>query len=193
MSELTPKFARGFAYCLEIHRDQKAKGKGTPYIAHLMAVAGLVLEAGGDEDEAIAALLHDSLEDQPQRVTPEEIRNRFGDRVLELVISCTDTPPDYSGGEKPPWKQRKEAYLQHLHTEANRVALADKLHNARQLLADYRSVGEQVWERFNAGKEEQLWYYQALTEAFKTGGMTGFMLRELEETVASLVDLARLE
>lgn len=193
MSGLTSRFAQGFEYCLEIHRDQKAKGKGTPYVAHLMAVAGLVLEAGGDEDEALAALLHDSLEDQPQRVTPEEISKRFGDRVLELVISCTDTPPDYSGGEKPPWKQRKEQYLQHLRAGGNRVSLADKLHNARQLLADYRSVGEQVWERFNAGKEEQLWYYQALAEAFRTGGMAGFMLRELEETVASLVDLARSE
>ena len=191
MLQLTDRFADAFAFCRKIHFDQGAKGKETPYIAHLLGVTGLVLEDGGDEDEAIAALLHDSLEDQPERVSSDDIRQRFGDRVLNLVRDCTDTPEDYSGGEKSLWKPRKEAYLQHLRINPNRVALADKLHNARQLLADYRLVGEQVWKRFNAGKEDQLWFYQEVVETFKAGGAIGFMLRELEETVASIVKLAR--
>ncbi len=186
-------FADALVYCAHVHEGQQRKGKSTPYVAHLMSVSALVLEDGGDEDEAIAALLHDALEDQPDRTSPEEIRQRFGDRVLHLVLSCTDTPPNYQGGEKPQWRQRKEAYLAHLRNSTGhdlRVSLADKLHNVRELLADYRSEGDRLWSRFNAGKSDQLWYYQALVAAFKQHGVSGKMLAEFERTVSEFVCLA---
>lgn len=186
------RFADALTYCAHVHSGQQRKGKSTPYIAHLMSVSALVLEDGGDEDEAIAALLHDALEDQPGRTSPEEIRQRFGDRVLHIVLSCTDTPPDYPGGKKPQWRQRKEAYLTHLRDSAGsdlRVSLADKLHNVRELLADYRSEGDRLWSRFNAGKADQLWYYQSLVAAFKQRGMRGQMLVEFERAVSEFVSL----
>ena len=186
------RLADALVYCVHVHSGQKRKGKSTPYIAHLMSVSALVLEDGGDEDEAIAALLHDALEDQPDRTSPEEIRQRFGDRVLHIVLICTDTPPDYQGGEKPPWRQRKEAYLTHLRDSAGsdmRVSLADKLHNVRELLADYRREGDNLWSRFNAGKADQLWYYQSLVAAFKQCGMRGKMLAEFERVVSEFVNL----
>ena len=114
MTTLTNRFADALDYCFLIHRNQHRKGKPTPYISHLLSVCALVLEDGGDEDEAIAALLHDSLEDQPDKTSREEISRRFGDRVSHLILACTDTPPEYRGGPKPPWKQRKEKYLAHV-------------------------------------------------------------------------------
>ena len=187
------RFADALTYCVHVHSGQQRKGKSTPYVAHLMSVSALVLEDGGDEDEAIAALLHDALEDQPDRTSPEEIRQRFGDRVLHIVLACTDTPADYQGGEKPPWRTRKETYLAHLRDSAGsdlRVSLADKLHNARELLADYRSEGDRLWSRFNAGKADQLWYYQSLVAAFKQCGMRGQMLVEFDRVVSEFVRLA---
>ena len=186
------RFADAFVYCAHVHSGQQRKGKSTPYIAHLMSVSALVLEDGGDEDEAIAALLHDALEDQPDRTSQEGIGRRFGDRVLRIVLACTDTPPDYQGGEKPPWRTRKETYLAHLRDSAGsdlRVSLADKLHNARELLADYRSEGDNLWSRFNAGKADQLWYYQSLAAAFRQCGMRGQMLVEFERVVSEFVNL----
>ena len=101
MTTLSQKYTEALAYCASVHADQRRKGSPTPYLAHLLSVSALVLEDGGDETEAIAALLHDSLEDQPDRTSPEEIRRRFGEDVLRLVVACTDTPPDYHGGPKP--------------------------------------------------------------------------------------------
>ncbi len=192
MSTLTNRFTDALVYCVRVHSGQQRKGKSTPYVAHLLSVSALVLEDGGDEDEAIAALLHDALEDQPDRTSQEEIGQRFGDHVLHLVLSCTDTPPDYQGGEKPRWRQRKETYLAHLRDGAGsdlRVALADKLHNVRELLADYRCEGDNLWSRFNAGKADQLWYYQALVVAFRQGGVRGQMLLEFERVVSEFVHL----
>lgn len=188
---LTSRYKEALVYCAVLHAGQTRKGKNTPYVAHLLSVSALVLETGGDEDEAIAGLLHDSLEDQPDKTSAEEIERRFGGRVLELIRSCTDTPPDYRGGSKPSWRQRKEAYLAHLLQAgegALRVALADKLHNARELLADYRLIGEDVWERFNAKKEDQLWFYKSLVAAFKLKqvGAFGQQLNELERAVDEL-------
>nr|NIN09787.1 HD domain-containing protein [Gemmatimonadales bacterium]NIN48496.1 HD domain-containing protein [Gemmatimonadales bacterium]NIP05960.1 HD domain-containing protein [Gemmatimonadales bacterium]NIR01130.1 HD domain-containing protein [Gemmatimonadales bacterium]NIS65174.1 HD domain-containing protein [Gemmatimonadales bacterium] len=168
--------------------DQDRKGKGVPYVAHLLGAASLVLEYGGDEDEAIAALLHDAIEDQGDKITLGEIRRRFGDPVAEIVDGCTDarTTP------KPPWRPRKEAYLAHLQDAAANerlVAAADKLHNAWTLLADYRTQGEAIWSRFSGGREGTLWYYRALVETFKASGPTP-MVDELDRVVTQIERLA---
>ena len=189
MTTLTDRFTEALVYCAQIHRTQTRKGKPTPYVAHLLSAAALVLEDGGDEDEAIAALLHDSLEDQPDKTSREDIGQRFGDRVLSLVAACSDTPPDYKGGPKPPWRQRKEAYLLHVRSGASgalRVSLADKVHNTRELLADYRREGDDMWSRFNAGKADQLWYLRSLVVAFRQGGAQGPLLDELDRLVSEL-------
>jgi GTP pyrophosphokinase len=152
-------------YAVRLHASQIRKGSGVPYVSHLMAVASIVLEYGADEDETIAALLHDAIEDQGGSEAREEIRRRFGDRVVEIVDGCTDadTKP------KPPWRDRKEAYIAHIKDASPSVRLvsaADKLSNARAILKDYRSLGDQLWERFKGGKEGTLWYYRSLSDVF---------------------------
>ncbi|MDI6696477.1 MAG: HD domain-containing protein [Anaerolineales bacterium] len=164
--ELTHRFEEALQYALDVHRNQLRKGSETPYISHLLAVAALVLEDGGDEDQAIAALLHDAPEDQGGLQVLEEIRQRFGERVAGIVHGCTDT---YQS-PKPPWRERKEAYLEHLihaSPEVRRVSLADKLHNARSILTDLLRSGDAVWERFNGGREGTFWYYRRLLEIFR--------------------------
>lgn len=185
---LTSRFEEALGHAAELHRTQTRKGSRVPYIAHLMSVAALVLEDGGDEDEVIAALLHDALEDHPDKTSREEIRRRFGERVAAIVEHCTDTPPEWSGGLKPPWRGRKEAYLRQIRCapEASRVALADKLHNARSILRDHHEVGERVWERFTASKEESLWFYRELVRAFRDAGATGYLIEALDRTVTEL-------
>jgi (p)ppGpp synthase/HD superfamily hydrolase len=159
-----------------------------PYFSHLMSVSSLVLEDGGDEDEAIAALLHDALEDCRKQISEEEIEARFGPRVREIVEACTDTPPDYKGGEKPNPKERKKEYIERIATGAfpMRVSLADKLHNARSILRDHRKKGEKVWDIFSGTKEETLSYYRELVAAYRAGGMTGFMIEEYDRVVKKL-------
>jgi (p)ppGpp synthase/HD superfamily hydrolase len=152
------------------------------------------LTDGGLEDEAIAGLLHDMLEDHPDLVTPADLERRFGSHVRILVEGCTDTPPGYSGGPKPAWRQRKLDYLAHLRTaspEALRVSLADKLDNARAILADYRRHGDALWSRFTAGRDEQLWYYRSLVESFRAADPPGCMLEQLERCVGDLEELVR--
>jgi len=180
---LTARFGEALVYARELHAFQTRKGTPVPYLAHLLAVCSLVLEDGGDEDEAIAALLHDAVEDQGGRPTLEEIRRRFGDRVAGIVLECTDADE----GPKPPWRVRKERYLAHLpqaSRSAIRVSCADKLHNARSLLIDHRRLGERLWERFNAGRDETLWYYRTLVEIFKARGAG--LADELERVVREL-------
>ena len=163
--ELTARFDEALALALRLHRDQKRKGTDLPYFTHLMAVTAMVIEDGGDEDQAIAALLHDAAEDQGGEKTLETIRLQFGERVSEIVRGCSDT----FEMPKPPWRNRKESYLEHLRVasvEVRRVSLADKVHNARSTLYDLQRVGEIVWERFRGGKEGTMWYYQALVEEF---------------------------
>ena len=163
---LSSQFENAFNFAVQLHASQIRKGSGTPYISHLMAVTALVLEDGGDEDQAIAALLHDAVEDQGGKRTLQEIRRRFGDRVALIVEACSDsfiTP-------KPPWRKRKETYISHLQIapkEVRRVSLADKLHNAQSILRDLRQEGETVWQRFNGGKEGTLWYYTSLVDIFQ--------------------------
>jgi (p)ppGpp synthase/HD superfamily hydrolase len=163
--ELGDRFQSALLYAVQLHSRQVRKGKDTPYIAHLLAVTSLVLEDGGDEDQAIAALLHDAVEDQGGYQTLEEIRSHYGEHVAMIVAACSDsfTQP------KPPWRQRKQTYLEHLPSmppEVVRVSLADKLHNARTTTLDVRQDGETVWKRFRGGKEGTLWYYHALAQVF---------------------------
>ncbi len=153
-----------------------------------MAVSALVLEAGGDEDLAIAALLHDAVEDQGGPPTLETIRRMFGDRVATVVMECSDTDRK----PKPPWRERKEQYLAHLlraSTDALLVSIADKLHNARSVLADYRRHKENLWMRFNAGKKEQFWYYGELVRVFTQRRPEDALVTEFARVVKELKDL----
>lgn len=162
---LTVRFESALTYAFQLHVNQVRKGGQIPYLAHLLAVTALVLEDGGDEDQAIAALLHDAVEDQGGDKTLQSIKERYGERVADIVAGCTDA----FRIPKPPWRQRKEAYLKHLVNaplEVRRVSLADKLHNARSLVDDLHGEGQAVWERFNGGKEGTLWYYRNLVEIF---------------------------
>lgn len=192
---LGERFDRAFKLASELHRSHVRKGTNVPYVSHLMSVAALVLEDGGDECEAIAALLHDALEDHGDRITAEELEAEFGPRVRALVEACTDTPPDFSGGRKPPWKERKLAYIAHVANEAvpTRVSLADKLHNARSILRDHRLEEEAVWDRFSAEKSETLWYYRELAGAYRQAGAEGFMIEEFERVVGKLEKRAAAE
>jgi (p)ppGpp synthase/HD superfamily hydrolase len=162
----TPRFERALRYALHAHRGQTRKGKAAPVAAHLLGAAALVLENGGDEDQAIAALLHDAAEDAGGRERLADIRDRFGDRVAGIVEDCTDAWER----PKPPWLERKRRYVRHLgeaREEALLVSLADKLYNVRAILLDQQAVGERVWERFSASPEETLAYYADLAEVFR--------------------------
>jgi (p)ppGpp synthase/HD superfamily hydrolase len=180
------RFADAVVYATDVHELQRRKGTNIPYIAHLLAVASLVLEDGGDEDEAIAALLHDTLEDTP--VTFDDLAGRFGRKVAEIVQGCSDTDVM----PKPPWRARKEAYLAHLDDAPPavvRVSLADKVHNARSLLFDYRLMGEDLWARFNP-HADQLWYYRALVDVFRRVSRSP-LVDELDRVVRELERLTR--
>lgn len=188
--KLTDRFSEAFAYAARLHRDQVRKGTDVAYLSHLMAVSALIIEHHGDEDMAIAGLLHDAVEDQGGLPILEEIRERFGERVAELVESCTDAHVL----PKPPWKPRKEAYLEHLaetSQEARVVSNCDKLHNARSLLADYREQGEALWTLFRGGKDGTLWYYRSLVERFRELGSHPRLVDELARVVAELEALAK--
>jgi (p)ppGpp synthase/HD superfamily hydrolase len=155
-----------------------------PYFGHLLGVTGIVIDAGGSEDEAIAALLHDSVEDQGGHPTLERIRREFGGDVARIVESCSDS----MGEPKPPWKKRKRKYLEHLETADHAVllvSLADKLHNVRAIVLDYRELGEALWERFNAERDDVLAYYRSLAAIFARRG-SGALATELAVTVAEL-------
>jgi (p)ppGpp synthase/HD superfamily hydrolase len=163
--KLGPRFLRAFIFAAGKHAGQTRKASTIPYISHLMGVASLVLEFGGDEDLAIAALLHDVVEDCGGAPMLKEVRRRFGSRVAKIVDGCTDSDTD----PKPPWRERKETYIRHLKSadaETRFVSAADKLNNVRSILADYREVGEALWARFNGGREGTLWYYRSLLEQF---------------------------
>ena len=186
---MTERFDGALAWASALHRTQKRKGTEIPYVAHLLSVVSLALEAGADEDEAIAAVLHDAVEDQGGAPTLAAIRERFGDRVAMIVDGCTDTDVT----PKPPWRARKEAYLAHLAeapASVRLVSLCDKLHNARSILSDLRAQGGQVWDRFTGGRDGSLWYYRELAQAYRRAGMSGPQLEELERTVDEMHRLA---
>jgi (p)ppGpp synthase/HD superfamily hydrolase len=186
---LTIRFQEALTFAARVHAGDLRKGTTIPYIAHLLSVCSLILSDGGSEDEAIAGLLHDTLEDHPEVVSRDEIERRFGGRVLSLVERCTDVPQDYAGGPKPPWRQRKERYLEHLRKADPgelRVSLADKIDNARAMVSDYRVLGEALWSRFNADRSEQLWYYRALVDTLRDARPAGRLLAQLEGLVSEL-------
>jgi (p)ppGpp synthase/HD superfamily hydrolase len=185
---LTERFAHALQLAFQLHQFQLRKGADIPYIAHLLGVTAIVFEDGGDEDQAIAALLHDAVEDQGGRPTLELIRQQFGDRVAGIVDGLTDSYDI----PKPPWLERKQQYLDHLRhasPEVTLVSMADKIHNARTILAALNRLGESTWERFNGGKEGTLWYYKALCQAFADYPDT-FRLGELNWLVAEMERLA---
>jgi (p)ppGpp synthase/HD superfamily hydrolase len=163
--KLGPRFLKAFVFAADKHKRQTRKASSIPYIAHLMGVASLVLEAGGDQDLAMAALLHDVVEDCGGAPMLKEVRRRFGARVAKVVDGCTDA----DAYPKPPWLERKQKYVERLrHEDAGTrlVSAADKLNNVRSILSDYRTIGESVWSRFNGGREGTLWYYRTLRDEF---------------------------
>jgi (p)ppGpp synthase/HD superfamily hydrolase len=185
---LSTRFEDALVFATQLHAEQVRKATAIPYVSHLMSVSALVLEHGGSEDEAIGALLHDAVEDQGGRPTLDTIAQRFGPAVAAIVEGCTDS----EAVPKPPWRKRKEAYVAHIATASPSVRLvssADKLHNARCILADYRVVGEALWDRFTGGRDGTLWYYRSLVEAFRAAGGTP-LLPELERVVAELERLS---
>lgn len=195
MKPLSERFDEALAFASEIHRQQTRKSTDIPYVGHLLSVAGLVLENGGDEVQAIGALLHDSIEDQADQfgdgeALGDEIAKRFGTEVREIVEACSDS----YGGEKRPWRARKEAYLARLKTKGLRVALvslADKVHNARSIVADLRQVGPSMFERFSGGPDGTLWYYRSLAGEFQQH-YPCFLADELDRTVSEMEQLARI-
>lgn len=191
-TQLTPRFEAALVYAHQLHAAQRRKGSSIPYISHLLSVAALVLEDGGSEDEAIAALLHDAIEDQGGATTRAEILQRFGPTVTAIVDGCTESDII----PKPPWKERKQAYLTDMRqapASVLRVAIADKLHNVRSTLADLQREGETVWERFNADKADILAYYQAFLELIDhrihqdgSSLTSGILVQELRRALAEL-------
>jgi len=190
-AKLTSRFEDALVYVSNLHSGQTRKASGVPYIAHLLSVTALVIEDGGDEDEVIAALLHDAIEDRGGSAIREEIQRRFGERVTSIVDGCTDaeTMP------KPPWRQRKERFIKSLSqasSEVRRVIAADKLHNACSILSDFRRCGEAIWERFNGGKEGTLWYYHEVTKVLRQRDNSP-LVEELERVVTELETLVSSE
>jgi (p)ppGpp synthase/HD superfamily hydrolase len=186
---LSPRFEQALVYVAILHSGQARKSSSIPYISHLLSVAALALENGANEDEAVAALLHDAVEDAGGAPRLEDIRCRFGSVVAEIVLGCTDTDQT----PKPPWRERKERYIAHLGHGSDSVKLvscADKLHNVRSIVADLRELGDAVWSRFTGGKEGTLWYYQQLIQTYKKHGAPPRLLNELIRTVDEMVRLA---
>ncbi len=183
----SPRFNDALIFASDLHSKQVRRGSNVPYISHLLGVCSLVIEYGGNEDEAIAALLHDAIEDQGGATIREVIRTRFGDNVTSIVDGCTDndiTP-------KPPWKERKLSYINHLKTASPSVRLvsaADKLYNASSIIKDYRIIGDELWSRFHGKKEGTLWYYRSLVDTFLMGEITP-IISELNRVVSELENL----
>jgi (p)ppGpp synthase/HD superfamily hydrolase len=193
MTALTERFDAAYRYAADLHRDDRRKGTDIPYLTHLLSVAALVLEDGGDEPQAMAALLHDAAEDHPTVDGPpgrlREIDEIFGSEVAALVAFCTD----HLEVEEPPTEVRKDRYVAHLREADDigglRISLADKLHNARSIVRDLEMHGDALWDRFNTGAAFQLHYYRGLVEAFRSRAAAGFtspMVEELAKTVAEI-------
>jgi (p)ppGpp synthase/HD superfamily hydrolase len=186
---LTVRFHRALVYAARVHARQFRKGTTRPYIGHLLGVTSVVLTHGGDEDEAIAALLHDAVEDQGGKPRLREIRRKFGGRVARIVAGCTDSDVE----PKPPWLERKTEYLRHLRRADSSVRLvsaADKLYNARETLEDLRTHREALWKRFKGGKQGTLWYYREVGRILRRKGPKE-LAAELERVVRELTRAAR--
>ena len=187
--KLSPKFEKALVYATRIHGGQLRKKTRIPYIAHILGVAAIAMEYGGNETEAIGALLHDAVEDCGGKKRLRDIERKFGKAVAKIVDGCTDsyeTP-------KPPWRQRKEAYIAHLKdsdASIRLVSASDKLHNTRALLAELRRHGEEVFERFAGKKDGALWYYRALVNAFRPHGDHTDLIDELDRVVTEIERLS---
>jgi (p)ppGpp synthase/HD superfamily hydrolase len=183
---LTEKFAKAMAYAEDKHHTQVRKGGQIPYVGHLLSVAGLVINDNGSEEQAIAALLHDAVEDQGGPTTLEDIRAKFGDVVARIVDECSDTDEE----PKPPWLERKQRYIDHLADvgeDTLLVSVADKLDNARSMLRDHYEHGPALWQRFNRkNPDDHLWYFGGLLDAFRKRGLNSWMVDELERVVDEL-------
>ena len=192
---LTDRFDRALLYATHVHGGQVRKGTPIPYIAHLLAVAATVLEYDGSEDMAIAALLHDAVEDQGGEPRLSDIRNRFGDRVADIVRSCSDTVVNSSAGQqKEDWHTRKKRYVEHLNLvdqDALLVSLSDKIHNARSILRDLRKpeIGKAVWDRFKNSRKDTLWYYRELAKSFQKRLKGQSAKMQLADELSEIVDL----
>jgi (p)ppGpp synthase/HD superfamily hydrolase len=182
---LGERFQQALGYAAELHNSQTRKASDVPYVGHLLSVAGLVIEADGTETEAIAALLHDAAEDQGGEATLSEIEQRFGAAVARIVDECSDTVIT----PKPPWRKRKEDYINHLHAASDStilVSMADKLDNARAILRDLRRRGPAVWQRFTTNDpQDHLWYYRSLLEVYRTRS-DSWLVDELERVIRAL-------
>ena len=190
---LTTRLYEALELTFKLFGKDARKSSPVPALAHLLSVCALVQVDGGDEDEAIAGLLHDTLEDKPQFITREEIKKRYGARVLEIIEVSTDTPQDYQGGPKPPWRDRKQSYLDHAritNPALLRVTVADKVDNLRAILADHQRIGGELWQRFNAGQADIVWYYQQSVKAYEQAGFLSPLLTELTRLVAELSALS---
>lgn len=187
---IAPRIRKAQALARDLHATQKRRGTQIPYIEHLMGVAKLVREAGGSEDQIIAALLHDSLEDGKGRLTRKDIADRFGRVVEKIVVGCTDSDPDDPGGEKEAWLPRKRKYLDHLceleDPDVLLVVAADKLYNACSILQDLRVVGLSVFERFKGKQEGTLWYYSEVVKCLAGKECVAGLFSDLMVTVEAL-------
>jgi (p)ppGpp synthase/HD superfamily hydrolase len=187
---LTQRFVEALRYAAELHQFQRRKGKGQPYVGHLLGVAAIVIQHGGGEDQVIAALLHDAVEDQGGLPRLDEIREKFGEQVARIVDGCTDSYE--ARGEKRAWAERKRAYIERVakeNADVRLVSAADKLANAREILADYRVEGDEVFKRFQGRKDGTLGYYRQLVDVFRKAG-TSALVEELERVVSELEKLA---
>jgi (p)ppGpp synthase/HD superfamily hydrolase len=186
--QLSPKFEEALVYATRIHGGQLRKKTKIPYIGHLLGVTAIALEYGANETEAIAALLHDAVEDCGGPERQREIEEKFGKEVGEIVAGCTDTDQT----PKPPWRERKEQYIAHLKSASastRLVSASDKLHNAQAILHNLREEGDEVWTRFKGGKEGTLWYYRSLVTAFRKHGDNA-LTDELDRVVTEMERIA---
>ena len=184
------RFADALAYACQVHHGQRRKGTGIPYIAHILGVAALALEYGADEEEAIAALLHDAAEDGGGEATLAEIRARFGDVVGDIVLGCSDSLVE-DPEDKLPWQERKENYLAHLENASASVCLvsaADKLHNVRSIIRDYHEHGDAIWDRFQGRRDGTLWYYETVADTLIRRQRTQ-LTRDLQDEVDELLKI----
>jgi (p)ppGpp synthase/HD superfamily hydrolase len=186
--KLSPRYEAALVMATQLHASQTRKGSDVPYVSHLLGVSSLVIEHGGTEDQAIAGLLHDAVEDQGGLETLERIKKHFGSGVADIVNHCTDAYEE----PKPDWRPRKEKYIAEIANmppEARLVSCADKLHNARAILSDLREVGDDLWGRFTGKKDGTLWYYRSLVDAFGKA-FPGRLTDELRRTVEEIESLA---
>ncbi len=187
--KLSPKFEEALLYATRVHGAQLRKKTQVPYIGHLLGVTAIAMEYGANETEAIGALLHDAVEDGGGPERQREIEERFGPEVGAIVAGCTDSAET----PKPPWRERKEKYIAHLATASTStrlVSASDKLHNCRAIVHNFREVGDEVFERFKAGKAGCLWYYRSLVEAFQKHRDHEPLTAELDRVVTEMEALA---